>query len=128
MPQVVSINSDDNDTSPHANCHRIATREIANDSQSRTQFLTPATYKEVMTPHAILRMFEQDFSERRAHDNREISQKDKRFIEITTSGIYKTDDGHYEMPLSFRDQMIGMPCNRKLAETRLEHSLRREDA
>ena len=47
MPQVVSINSDDNDTSPHANCHRIATREIANDSQTHTQFLTPATYKEV---------------------------------------------------------------------------------
>ena len=118
-------NSDDNDTAPHANCHRIATREIANDSQLPTRFVTPETYKEVMTPHAILRMFEQDFSERQAHENREMSQEDKRFIEITTSGMHKTDDGHYEMPLPFRDQRIDMPCNRKLAETRLEQLKKR---
>ena len=80
-------NSDDNDTTPHANFHRIPTREIANDSQLPTRFVTPETYKEVMTPHAILRMFEQDFSERQAHENREMSQEDKRFIEITTSGM-----------------------------------------
>ena len=73
-----------------------------------------------MPPHAILRMFEQDFSEGQVHDNREMSQEDKRFIKITTSGIHKTDDSHYEMPLPFRDQMISMPCNWKLAETRLE--------
>ena len=82
--------------------------------------MTPTTFKEVMTPHAIVRMFEQDFSERQAHDNRKMSQEDKRLIEITTSGIHKTDDGHYEMLLPFRDQMISMPCNRKLAETWLE--------
>ncbi|XP_068675533.1 uncharacterized protein [Montipora foliosa] len=78
-----------------------------------------------MTPHAILPMFEQDFSERQERDNREMSQEDKRFIEITTSGIHKTDDGHYEMPLPFRDQMISMPCNRKLPETRLEQLRKR---
>ena len=71
-------NGDDNNTTPYASCHRIATREIANDSQSPTRFVTPTTYKEVMTPHAILRMFEQDFSERQEHDNREMSQKKTR--------------------------------------------------
>ena len=113
-------NGDHNDTTPYASCHRIATRAIANDSQLPTRCVIQATYKEVMTSHAILRMFEQDFSERQANDNREMSQEDKRCIEITTSGIHKTDDGHYEMTLPFRDQMISMPCNRKLAKTRLE--------
>ena len=54
-----------------------------------------------------------------------MSQEDKRFIEITTSGIPKTDDGHHEMPLPIRDHRIDMPCNSKLAETRLQRLKKR---
>ena len=74
--------------------------------------MTPAAYKEAMTPQAILRMFEQDFSERQAHDDRDMS--------YVPSAIHTTDDGHYEMPLPFCDQRIDMPCNMKLAETQLK--------
>ena len=70
----VRDSDDDSVTTPYASCHRIATREVANDSQSPTRFVTLTTFKEVMTPHAILRMFEQTTTERYPKKTRDLSR------------------------------------------------------
>jgi hypothetical protein len=63
-------------------------------------------------------MFEQDFSER-SEERKSLSQEDRRFLEKTKGAIHITDDGHYEMPLPFREENIELPFNRSLAESRL---------
>ena len=96
----------------HAGCHRIATTE-----NGSSWFVREDQYKEVITPQRIGRMFEQDFSDTMA--DKLLSQDDIKFMDMTTKGIHKTDDGHYEMPLPFRNRSSELPCNKRLAETRL---------
>jgi hypothetical protein len=63
-------------------------------------------------------MLEQDFSERN-EKKKSLSQEDRRFLKQTKEAIHITDDGHYEMPLPFRDESVKLPFNRSLAESRL---------
>ena len=58
--------------------------------------------KEIVTPQALIRMFELDFPERSDERAHQYSQEDKKFLEIVNKGIKRTDDGHYEIPLPFR--------------------------
>ena len=46
-------------------------------------------------------------------------------MNITTGGIHKADNGHYEVPLPLCDENVRLPCNRKLAEVRLKQLKRR---
>lgn len=54
-------------------------------------------------------MFESEFNELRGQKN-QYSQEDKRFIE-KMKGDTKYVDGHYEMPLPFRNDDVLMPDN-----------------
>ena len=49
-----------------------------------------------------------------------MSQEDLKFMNITSGGIHKADDGHYEVPLPLRDKNVHLLCNRKLAEARVK--------
>ena len=118
------VSTDDNVA--FAGCHRIATREISGDNKTPMEFVMPVKCNEVMTPLAVQRMFEMDFSETKVNE-KPMSQDDIIFMKITTSGIHTTNDGHYEMPLPLRDDTVVLPCNRKLAEIRLSHLKRRFD-
>jgi hypothetical protein len=62
-------------------------------------------------------MFEQDFSERKR--DKPMSLDGRKFLDITNREIHTTNDGHYELPLPFRSEDVALPCNRKLAESRL---------
>lgn len=106
-----------------AECHRIATKELGNE-QSTGLFVPLQSCKEILAPSSIKRMFEQDFSETQDL-NLAMSQEDLKFMNITTSGIHKADNGHYEVPLPLRDENVRLPCNRKLAEVRLKQLKRR---
>ncbi|CAB3983333.1 RNA-directed DNA polymerase from transposon X-element, partial [Paramuricea clavata] len=101
-----------------SNCHRIQTRDIASQDSPELNFISRKPTKEVLNPNAVRRMFEQDFSERNG-EGKSLSQEDRRFLEKTKGAIHITDDGHYEMPLPFREKNIGLPFNRSLAESRL---------
>ena len=46
-------------------------------------------------------------------------------MNITTGGIHKADNRHYEVPLPLCDENVRLPCNRKLAEVRLKQLKRR---
>lgn len=114
----------DDEIQEMAGCHRIATREIAGEEEPTNKFIPLKNCKEVMTPSTIKRMFEQDFSDTQ-ETNPGMSQEDLKFMKITSGGIHKAGNGHYEVPLPLRDENVHLPCNRKLAEARLKQLSRR---
>ena len=102
----------DDESEMTAGCHRIATREIASNEASTGKFIPLKSCKEIMAPSAIKKMFEQDFS--KSQDaNLAISQEDLKFMNITSNGIHKADDGHYEIPLPLRNENVHLPWNKK---------------
>ena len=92
-------------------CHRVMTSDVTTLNAGPT-FVEKTRVKEVMSPNDIIRMFEQDFSERKK--DKPISLEDRKFLDITKREIHVTDDGHYEIPLPFRHDEIELPCNRKI--------------
>jgi len=89
------------DVSTHGNvtCHRITVREVE-------------PVKEVISPQAIQQMFEMDFNDYKyGPDEYSYSQEDKRFIREVERGI-QHHDGHYVIPLPFREPQMTMPNNR----------------
>lgn len=114
----------DNGIEMTAGCHRIATREIVSEEISTGKFIPLKSCKEIMAPSAIKKMFEQDFSEPQ-DANLAMSQEDLKFMNITSNGIHKAEDGHYEIPLPLRNENVHFPCNKKYAEARLKQLSRR---
>ena len=109
-----------------ADCFRITTKEIGLEEIPARSFIQPVQHKEVINPFAVSKMFEQDFSEGEGHD-KPLSQEDKKFLQKMKEGIHLTEDDHYEMPFPFRQDIIELPSNRRMAETRL-HQLKRRFA
>lgn len=57
-------------------------------------------------------MFEMDFNDHKVGpDERSLSQEDKKFLNMMESGI-RLINGHYEIPLPFRDSEMILPNNR----------------
>ena len=108
----------------------IHASESNNVRSSRIQLDTPSTskaargyvvtqraVKEQITPQAVGRMFELDFSE--TEKGNAMSREDRRFYQIVEDGIVHLEDSHFEMPLPLKDQNIRLPNNRTQAEKRL---------
>ncbi len=93
---------DINESTALSLCHRIATKEM------------PA-----LTPVDALRMLESDFKDVTAGD-KTVSQEDIMFLDKLKEGITKNAEGHYEMPLPFK-QWPYLPDNRELTKVRLNH-------
>nr|XP_046179278.1 uncharacterized protein LOC124010653 [Oncorhynchus gorbuscha] len=71
---------------------------------------------------------ESDFNERAAEEDL-ISQEDIRFLKKMKEGIRRKDNGHYEMPLPFKEERPNLPNNKTCAVHRLkclERRLRRD--
>ena len=87
--------------------HRITVREIE-------------SVKEIITPKSLLKLFELDFGEKASSNLPEdlsYSQEDRRFLSLVSNAIHYTD-GHYEIPLPFRQQTVELPNNREQANKR----------
>ena len=78
----------------------------------------------VMYPADVAKMLDLDFSERHVNNDAGISQKDQRFITLMRQGIH-FEDGHYTMPLPFKEGPPVLPNNKDMALSRL-NSLRRK--
>lgn len=87
-------------------CHRIAVKEL------------PA-----ITPMDAIRVLETDFKDV-SEDGKKVSQDDILFINKMKENIKKNSQGHYEMPLPFKERPT-LPDNIQLATARLNH-LRRK--
>lgn len=70
-----------------------------------------------------IRALEGDFREVSGNDIT-VSQEDLVFLDKLQQGIKRTEQGHYEMPLPFKER-LQMPDNRQLAEIRLSQLKRK---
>ncbi|KAJ8351224.1 hypothetical protein SKAU_G00227000 [Synaphobranchus kaupii] len=115
------------------NSHRIVVRQVTTDVEPSINLRTEVHYvsrikvKEV-TPSDIIKVLESDFSERAREDN-PISQEDLKFLSNLRENIKQKDNGHYEMPLPFREERPKLPNNKTSATHRLnclERRLRKD--
>ncbi|XP_006817261.1 uncharacterized protein LOC102809485, partial [Saccoglossus kowalevskii] len=91
--------------------------QVINTEGKRCHFTYRTQVKEI-SPLQVNKMFEQDFNERKSEDK--ISLEDRQFLQIVTDGIHQREDGHFEMPLPFREPEISLPNSRAQAEKRLQ--------
>ena len=101
--------------------HRVISRNVADTSclyQKTCHFSIKSTTKEVINPAQVRQMMESDFSEN-GSTNQPLSQDDKKFMLKMERGIHQREDGHYEMPLPFREREPKMPNNKTAALNRL---------
>ena len=66
----------------------------------------------------IVRVLETDFQGNK--DDKKTSQEDLNFLKIMKEGIEKTRNGHYEMPLPFKQRPV-LPDNHSMALIRPGH-------
>ena len=83
-------------------CHRIRIHEPSAVDEASGYIVVERSVKEQLTPQVVGRMFELDFSERKAKE-----------------GIHHCEDLHYELPLQFREQDVQLPNNRPQTAQRL---------
>jgi hypothetical protein len=81
-------------------------------------FAYRTTTKEI-TPAEINRLFEGEFSDQKIAG--EMTIQDQRFLSIVKEGIQQRTDGHFEIPLPFKEENITLPNNLQLAKKRLNH-------
>ena len=86
-------------------CHKVAVKELP-----------------VIQMNDIVRILESDFKETK--EDKKTSQEDLQFLKTMEEGIERTENGHYQMPLPFKDRPL-LPNNRSMALTRLECLKRR---
>ena len=73
--------------------------------------------KEIVTPKSLLQLFELDFSEKTSSNLPEDlghSHEDRRFLSKVSNDIRHVE-GHYEIPLPFRQSEAKLPNNRQQA-------------
>ncbi|XP_063964979.1 uncharacterized protein LOC135156433 [Lytechinus pictus] len=103
--------------------HRLTACEIPAELKTGNKdvlFAHHTSVKEEITPARVTRLMEADFLDTKA-EGVAYSQNDVKFMNIMRDEIHKLDDGHYEMPLPFKDEKPKLPNNRVLAKGRLDH-------
>ncbi|XP_060554552.1 uncharacterized protein LOC132715557 [Ruditapes philippinarum] len=101
--------------------HRIVSCEVPHNLVSGPTHMLVSlrnSVKELVNPHEVAKMMELDFSECSSSCDISMSREDQKFISLLQEGIHMTD-GHYEMPLPFKDFVPVLPDNRSLAFHRL---------
>ena len=86
------------------------------DEHGRTR-ITSNEISVVKLEELLVHQYNQEFSELACNEKQENSFEDKKFLHMVNSSV-KRKDGHYEIPLPFRQDNIRLPNNRKLAEQR----------
>lgn len=104
----------DEDEAEFATCNRIMSREIGNNAPLDLQFIPVAHSKGEITPYAVKKMFEADFS-KRGSPAEALSKEERKFLTIVGEGIRHGEDGHYEMPLPLRVPSPNLPNNHDVA-------------
>ncbi|XP_057677992.1 uncharacterized protein LOC130907200 [Corythoichthys intestinalis] len=104
--------------------HHIIMRKVlpatksSSEIKTEVQFVCRTQVKEVITPADILKVFESDFTEKFSEEIC-TSQEDITFLKKLNDGIKQKRNGHYEMPLPFKEDRPSLPNNKVCAEHRL---------
>jgi len=120
------VNKDAFDDNPAAFATSIVRKQVENPSQERSfcQFAFQTRTKEIFSPHDVLKMFNSDFNDKETGE-RSLSIEDKAFLKIAEEGIHQLTDGHFELPLPFRNKGVLLDDNREMAMRRLLHLKKR---
>ncbi len=103
---IVGCSTPDLNESQSSLCHRVTLKELP-----------------PVTPMDVISVLESDFKDTKG-DDKTVSQEDLMFLSKLKDGIKKNAQGHYEMPLPFKERP-SLPDNKRLAETRLSHLQRK---
>lgn len=115
--------------------HRVVVKRVlptikpSSELKSEVHFVYRTQVKEMITPADILKVFESDFTEKFSEEVL-ISQEDIKFLAKLKEGIKRKPNGHYEMPLPFKEERPSLPNNKVCAEHRLrclERRLKKDD-
>jgi hypothetical protein len=69
----------------------------------------------------ILQLLGQDFIENCSLDSESLSVEDRLFLSKVTSGIRQREDGHFEIPLPFREDQVMLPNNKEMVLKRVRN-------
>ncbi|XP_014900158.1 uncharacterized protein LOC106954875 [Poecilia latipinna] len=97
------------------------------DREGNQSYVHRVNVKQMPTPSAadVLKVLESDFNERN-YEDKYVSQDDVRFLQLLSDTIKQREDGHYQMPLPFKDSKPpALPNNKRLATVRLQHLKKR---
>ena len=100
------------------------TREVPFSQRKICHFALKTITKEVLSPVQVNRMFELDFNEKKTEEQ-PLSYEDRKFMTKVSRGIHQRDDGHYEMPLPLKEELVTLPNNKEIALNRLGKLKRR---
>ncbi|XP_067369271.1 uncharacterized protein [Channa argus] len=104
--------------------HRIIVKQVIPEPttivklRSEVHYVCKTQIKEMTIPDNVIKMLESDFSERDVGEAT-LSQEDFNFLTKMKNGIKHKHDGHYEMPLPFKQDRPNLPNNKACAVQRL---------
>nr|XP_054604914.1 uncharacterized protein LOC107372912 [Nothobranchius furzeri] len=103
--------------------------ELTHKLKTEVHFVSRNKVKEVIIPADIIKVLEMDFVERSV-EKEPVSQEDLLFLTKMKDGIKLKQNGHFEMPLPFKQEKPKLPNNKLCAELRLkclERRLRKDE-
>lgn len=106
--------------------HRVIVKQVlptvksSEEIKAEVLFVNRNKVKEVITPAEIMKVLEMDFVERTIEEE-SMSQEDLMFLSKVKEGIKQKEDGHFEMPLPFKEERPDLP-NNKLIRSNTEPS------
>ena len=98
--------------------HTLLSYEVENPPAS-CHLAFKTAVKEKIDPEQVYKMFNLDFSEVNV-EKESLSYEEKIFLRKMDDGIVLRPDGHYQMPLPFKDTDQRLPNNRGMALHRLK--------
>lgn len=104
--------------------NRIVTCEVAFSPKKTCHFALKTSTKEILSPVQVNHMLEQDFNEKKTEEQ-PLSYEDRTFMGKVSSGIHQRGDGHYEMPLPLKEELVALPNNKEVVLNRLSKLKRR---
>lgn len=100
--------------------HRIIVRQVTPEPKpsvklkSEVHYVCKTHLKEVITPDDIFKVLESDFSEG-VGEGMTVSQEDPQFLTKLKAEIRHKQDGHFEIPLPFIQDLPNLPNNKACA-------------
>ena len=96
-------------------CNHIAVTDAGSTKIADHHFVLEDSVKDVTINETLKKMYHTDFSESKLEDDKsDLSQEDKKFLKMMKEQSIKSN-GHYVLPLPFRNPNVYMPNNREQA-------------
>ena len=94
-------------------CNRILATDTCNKQSPKLHYKIDNNVKEIISPETLNTLLDAEFSETSMTRNnqKKFSIEDRLFLKKIEQGVRHVD-GHYEMPLPFRDENVLMPDNK----------------